>query len=44
MMCGLLTPDGGDGRVLGHDILSEQRAIKREVGYMTQRFSFYEVV
>lgn len=42
MMCGLLTPDEGSGRVLGHDILTEQRAIKREVGYMTQRFSFYE--
>lgn len=42
MMCGLLTPDGGSGRVLGHDILTGQRAIKREVGYMTQRFSFYE--
>ncbi|MCB2124259.1 MAG: ABC transporter ATP-binding protein [Rhodobacteraceae bacterium] len=42
MMCGLLTPDAGEGRVLGHDILTEGRAIKREVGYMTQRFSFYE--
>ncbi|SOC07940.1 ABC-2 type transport system ATP-binding protein [Rhodobacter sp. JA431] len=42
MMCGLLTPDGGTGSVLGHDILRDQRAIKREVGYMTQRFSFYE--
>ena len=42
MMCGLLTPDGGSGTVLGHDILREGRAIKREVGYMTQRFSFYE--
>ncbi|SOC06706.1 ABC transporter ATP-binding protein [Rhodobacter maris] len=42
MMCGLLTPDGGSGKVLGHDILRAQRAIKREVGYMTQRFSFYE--
>lgn len=42
MMCGLLTPDGGSGRVLGHDILREGRAIKRNVGYMTQRFSFYE--
>lgn len=42
MMCGLLTPDAGAGRVLGHDILREGRAIKREVGYMTQRFSFYE--
>lgn len=42
MMCGLLTPDAGEGRVLGHDILRDQTAIKREVGYMTQRFSFYE--
>jgi ABC-2 type transport system ATP-binding protein len=42
MMCGLLTPDAGTGQVLGHDILTEGRAIKREVGYMTQRFSFYE--
>jgi len=42
MMCGLLRPDGGDGRVLGYDILGESARIKREVGYMTQRFSFYE--
>lgn len=42
LMCGLLTPDAGAGRVLGHDILRAGRAIKREVGYMTQRFSFYE--
>lgn len=42
MMCGLLTPDAGAGRVLGHDILTAQRAIKRNIGYMTQRFSFYE--
>ncbi|MCB2116484.1 MAG: ABC transporter ATP-binding protein, partial [Rhodobacteraceae bacterium] len=42
MMCGLLTPDAGEGTVLGHDIRTEGRAIKREVGYMTQRFSFYE--
>ena len=42
LMCGLLTPDAGEGRVLGHDIRRDSRAIKREVGYMTQRFSFYE--
>lgn len=42
LMCGLLTPDAGEGRVLGYDIRREGRAIKREVGYMTQRFSFYE--
>ena len=41
-MCGLLEPDSGEGRVLGHDIRTERRAIKRKVGYMTQRFSFYE--
>ncbi|ARE41733.1 ABC-type multidrug transport system, ATPase component [Rhodovulum sp. P5] len=42
MMCGLLEPDGGEGRVLGYDIRRNRRAIKRKVGYMTQRFSFYE--
>ncbi len=42
LMCGLLTPDAGEGRVIGRDIRREGRAIKREVGYMTQRFSFYE--
>lgn len=42
LMCGLLTPDEGEGRVLGHDIRREGAAIKRNVGYMTQRFSFYE--
>ncbi|SFN32731.1 ABC-2 type transport system ATP-binding protein [Formivibrio citricus] len=42
MMCGLLTPDGGAGHTLGYDILRESWAIKREVGYMTQRFSLYE--
>ena len=42
MMCGLLTPDGGTGRVLGYDLLRQGSAIKREVGYMTQKFSFYE--
>jgi len=42
MMCGLLTPDSGSGTCLGHDILKEQAQIKRRVGYMTQRFSFWE--
>jgi ABC-2 type transport system ATP-binding protein len=42
MLCGLLTPDGGTGTCLGHDILRDQALIKREVGYMTQRFSYYE--
>ncbi len=42
MMCGLLTPDGGRGTVLGRDVIRDSLAIKREVGYMTQKFSFYE--
>ena len=42
MICGLLRPDSGSGEVLGYDILTETDRIKREVGYMTQRFSFYE--
>jgi ABC-2 type transport system ATP-binding protein len=42
MLCGLLTPDEGRGIVLGHDIARESALIKREVGYMTQKFSLYE--
>jgi ABC-2 type transport system ATP-binding protein len=42
MLCGLLTPDGGRGTCLGYDVLTQQAAIKRHVGYMTQRFSYYE--
>jgi ABC-2 type transport system ATP-binding protein len=42
MICGLLTPDEGSGVVLGHDIRTDSELIKREVGYMTQKFSLYE--
>src|SRR5208337_5473634 len=42
MLCGLLTPDAGSGRCLGFDIRRDSGAIKKNVGYMTQRFSFYE--
>jgi ABC-2 type transport system ATP-binding protein len=42
MLCGLLTPDSGSGTCLGHDVIREAAAIKREVGYMTQRFSLWE--
>lgn len=42
IMCGLLTPDEGEGQVLGYDLRTESLKIKREVGYMTQKFSFYE--
>jgi ABC-2 type transport system ATP-binding protein len=42
MLCGLLRADDGSGTCLGHDVIRESEAIKRQVGYMTQRFSFYE--
>jgi ABC-2 type transport system ATP-binding protein len=42
MLCGLLTPDAGAGTCLGYDIRTQQAEIKRHVGYMTQRFSYYE--
>jgi ABC-type multidrug transport system ATPase subunit len=42
MLCGLLTPDGGGGTCLGLDILREAPLIRRQIGYMTQRFSFYD--
>jgi len=42
MMCGLLTPDEGAGQCLGYDILKQSGLIKRHVGYMTQRFSFWD--
>jgi len=42
MLCGLLRPDAGSGTCLGHDVIAESEAIKSQVGYMTQRFSFYE--
>ncbi|HEY8901674.1 MAG TPA: ABC transporter ATP-binding protein [Chthoniobacterales bacterium] len=42
MLCGLLRADAGSGTCLGHDVIRESEAIKRHVGYMTQRFSFYE--
>src|SRR3954469_9305761 len=42
MLCGLLTPDGGTGTCLGYDIRNEADAIKRQVGYMTQKFGLYE--
>jgi len=42
MLCGLLTPDAGEGQCLGYDIRRETPAIKRNVGYMTQKFSLYE--
>ena len=42
MICGLLRPDEGQGTCLGLDILRDAPRIRRQVGYMTQRFSLYE--
>lgn len=42
MLCGLLRPDEGQGMCLGKNVITDSESIKRQVGYMTQRFSFYE--
>ncbi len=42
MLCGLLTPDSGEGQCLGLDFRREQAQLKRQVGYMTQKFGYYE--
>jgi len=42
MICGLLSPDAGSGEVLGFDVIADSLHIKNQVGYMTQKFSFYE--
>jgi ABC-2 type transport system ATP-binding protein len=42
MLCGLLTPDAGEGQVLGLDFRRQAAEVKRQVGYMTQKFGLYE--
>src|SRR6187549_2765479 len=42
MLCGLLRADAGSGQVLGRDVIRESEEIKCHVGYMTQKFSFWE--
>ena len=42
MLCGLLRADEGEGTCLGLDFRTQSERIKRQVGYMTQRFSFWE--
>jgi ABC-2 type transport system ATP-binding protein len=42
MLCGILDPSGGSGKVVGFDLATEAERIKQRIGYMTQRFSLYE--
>ncbi len=42
MLCGLLTPDEGEGTCLGFDLRKDAAKIKRQVGYMTQKFGLYD--
>src|SRR3954467_10473868 len=42
MLCGILTPTSGEGRVLGYDIATDGERIKQSIGYMSQRFALYE--
>ena len=42
MLCGLLLPSSGAGRVAGFDIYKENEKIKQHIGYMSQKFSLYE--
>jgi ABC-2 type transport system ATP-binding protein len=41
MLCGLLVPDGGTGRILDYDIVKDREAIRYQIGYMSQKFSLY---
>src|SRR4030088_2873422 len=42
MLCGIITPSSGRGRVLGFDVATQSEAIKARIGYMSQRFALYE--
>ncbi|HHY80132.1 MAG TPA: ABC transporter ATP-binding protein [Thermoanaerobacter sp.] len=42
MICGILKPTSGEGKVLGYDIEKESEKIKKSIGYMSQKFSLYE--
>jgi len=41
MLCGIISPTSGSGRVGGYDIVKEQSKIKENIGYMSQKFSLY---
>lgn len=42
MLCGVLRPTSGEGKVLGYDLVEESEKIKQNIGYMSQKFSLYE--
>lgn len=42
MICGVLRPTSGEGKVLGYDLVKESEKIKQNIGYMSQKFSLYE--
>lgn len=42
MLCGLLTPTSGSGRIGGLDIMKDSESIKKNIGYMSQKFSLYD--
>src|SRR6202451_3342171 len=42
MLCGLLTPDAGEGTCLGYNIRTQSAEIKRQSGYMPQKFGLYD--
>jgi ABC-2 type transport system ATP-binding protein len=42
MLCGLSFPSSGKARVAGYDVYHQQEAIKKNIGYMSQKFSLYE--
>ncbi|MFH1350206.1 MAG: ABC transporter ATP-binding protein [Pseudomonadota bacterium] len=42
MLCGIITPTSGQGKVVGYDIFTESEKIKQSIGYMSQKFSLYE--
>lgn len=42
MLCGIITPTSGEGKVAGHDIFRSPEDVKRSIGYMSQKFSLYE--
>jgi len=41
MLCGLIEPTAGSGRVAGHDVARESQAVKDQIGYMAQKFGLY---